>query len=269
MTYPCPRRVLMKSLPVTDPATLYRIGDRDSCCVNGGFQNDDGDFDLFSYELFRHLQQSAPEFQELAAFQSGHSSLNTRRGSGSAKSIRSEYVTGNYFAAFGVGAYLGRTLVPSDDVTGVAPVAVLSYRAWQGEYGSDPTVVGSTFYIQNKPVTIVGVTPPEFFGDRVDSSPPSLWIPVTAEPVIESENPILNNPGANWLYAIGRLKPGTNLTTLQEKLSASLRQWLATQPFLIPWKSMPPPCSRASRLRFPAGWSARCSGGCRIATRRC
>src|SRR4051812_3930179 len=120
--------VLMKSLPVTDPATLYRVGDRDSCCVNGGFQNEDGDFDLFSYELFRHLQQSAPEFQELAALQSGHSSLNTRRGSGSAKSIRSEYVTGNYFATFGVGAYLGRTLVPSDDVTGVAPVAVLSYR---------------------------------------------------------------------------------------------------------------------------------------------
>ena len=44
--------VLMKSLPVADPATLYRIGDRDSCCVNGGFPNDDGDFDLFSYELF-------------------------------------------------------------------------------------------------------------------------------------------------------------------------------------------------------------------------
>lgn len=222
--------VLMKSLPVADPATLYRIGDRDSCCVNGGFQNEDGDFDLFSYELFRHLQQSATEFQELAGFQSGHGGLNTRRASGSAKPLRTEYVTGNYFSTFGVGAYLGRTLLPSDDVTGAPTVAMLSYRAWQGEYGSDAGVVGDTFYIQNKPVTIVGIAPPEFFGDRVDSSPPSLWIPVTAELVIESENPILNNPGANWLYAIGRIKPGTNLTALQDKLSASLRQWLATQP---------------------------------------
>ena len=64
--------VLMKALPVTDPATLYRIGDRDDCCINGGFLTDDGDFDLFSYELFLHLKQAAPEFEELAAFQSGY-----------------------------------------------------------------------------------------------------------------------------------------------------------------------------------------------------
>src|SRR5437868_527040 len=68
--------VLLKSLPVSDPARLYRIGDRDSCCVNGGFLNDDGDFDLFSYELYQHLKQAAPEFEELAAMQSGHSQLN-------------------------------------------------------------------------------------------------------------------------------------------------------------------------------------------------
>src|SRR3954466_3166909 len=64
--------VLLKSLPVSDPARLYRIGDRDSCCGNGGFLNDDGDFDLFSYELYQHLKQAAPEFEELAAMQSGH-----------------------------------------------------------------------------------------------------------------------------------------------------------------------------------------------------
>ena len=45
--------ILMKSLPVADPSTLYRVGDKDDCCVNGGFMNDDGDFDLFSYELYR------------------------------------------------------------------------------------------------------------------------------------------------------------------------------------------------------------------------
>src|SRR4029077_1824987 len=56
--------VLLESLPVADPASLYRIGDRDDCCVDGGFLNDDGDFDLFSYELYRHLQQAAPEFEE-------------------------------------------------------------------------------------------------------------------------------------------------------------------------------------------------------------
>ena len=65
--------VLMKSLPVVDPKTLYRIGDRDDCCVNGGFMNEDGDFDLFSYDLYRHFRDTTPEFEQLAAMQSGNS----------------------------------------------------------------------------------------------------------------------------------------------------------------------------------------------------
>ena len=223
--------VLLKSLPVSDPATLYRIGDRDDCCVNGGFLNDDGDFDLFSYDLYRHLAQAAaPEFEQLAAFQSGHAGLNTRRGSEPAKPQRSEFVSGNYFSTFGNGAFLGRTLLPADDVLGATPVAVLSYQVWQTDYAADPQVVGSTFYLQSHPVTVVGIAPPGFFGDRVDSSPPALWLPLSTEPVIEAENPILDHASANWLYAIGRVKPGVNLTSLQEKLSASLRHWLATQP---------------------------------------
>ena len=59
--------VLLKSLPVANPASLYRIGDLDDCCVNGGFLNDSGDFDLFSYDLYRHLEDSAPEFADNCA----------------------------------------------------------------------------------------------------------------------------------------------------------------------------------------------------------
>src|SRR5271154_2179580 len=61
--------VLMKSLPVADPRSLYRVGDLDDCCVNGGFENDNGDFDLFSFELYKHLQETTPEFGQLAAMQ--------------------------------------------------------------------------------------------------------------------------------------------------------------------------------------------------------
>ncbi|HET9743134.1 MAG TPA: ABC transporter permease [Terriglobales bacterium] len=222
--------ILLHSLPVTDPATLYRIGDRDDCCVNGGFLNDDGDFDLFSYDLFLHLRDAAPEFEQLAAFQSGHETVNARRGSELGKPERSEYVTGNYFQTFGVGAYLGRTLLPTDDVPGAAPAVMMSYQAWQADYASDPKVVGSVFYIQAHPVTIVGIGPPGFFGDRIDSDPPALWIPLSDEPVIEGKNTILHIPGSNWLYAIGRLKPGTSVAALQTKLSVSLRQWLSSQP---------------------------------------
>jgi len=47
--------ILLRSLPVNDPSQLYRIGDSDDCCVEGGFVGDDGDFDIFSYDLFQHL----------------------------------------------------------------------------------------------------------------------------------------------------------------------------------------------------------------------
>ena len=225
--------VLLKSLPVADPARLYRIGDRDDCCVDGGFLNDDGDFDLFSYELYKHLEQAAPEFEELAAFQSGHDTFSTRRSGEIGKPERGEYVSGNYFSTFGIGPYLGRTIVPADDRPGAAPVAVLSYQAWQADYAADASIVGSTLYIQAQPVTIVGIAPPGFFGDRIDSDPPAIWMPLTIEPAIAQQSSVLNHPDSNWLYAIGRLKPGVNLAGLQAKLSASLRQWLATRPAYV------------------------------------
>jgi len=78
-------------------------------------------------------------------------------------------------------------------------------------------------------VTVVGITPPGFFGDRIRSRPPALWIPLTLEPVIEHENSNLHVPESNWLYVIGRLKPGVGVGPLQAKLSNTLRVWLGTQ----------------------------------------
>ncbi len=226
--------ILLKSLPVANPASLYRLGDLDDCCVNGGFINDDGDFDLFSYDLYRHFQANTPEFEQLAAFQAGHNMVNVRRGSSQAKAELSEYVSGNYFSTFGLGAFAGRTLLPSDDQPGAAPVAVLSYQAWQIAHGAEPNIVGSTFYIQNKPFTIVGISPPGFFGDRIDHNPPALWIPLNQEPAIEGETSILKQPDTNWLYALGRITPGVNPGSLQAKLTSSLRGWLSTEtPYTI------------------------------------
>jgi predicted permease len=222
--------VLLKSLPVADAASLYRIGDTDDCCVNGGFLNDNGDFDLFSYELYRQLGDSAPEFEQLAAFQSAQDTMSVRSGAGLGRTERTEYVSGNYFSMLGLGSYAGRMLLPSDDRPGAAPVAVLSYEAWQAAHAADPNIVGSTFYIQSHPVTIVGVAPPGFFGDRIASNPPALWIPLNDEPILEGESSILRQPETNWLYLLGRMKPGTNVGSLQARLSNTLRQWMATQP---------------------------------------
>ena len=220
--------VLLKSLPVADPKSLYRIGDKDDCCVNGGFINDDGDFDLFSYELYVNLRDTTPEFEQLAATQSGMNTMNVRRGSEPAKALRSQFVSGNFFTTFGIGPFAGRMLSMADDKPGAAPAAVISYQAWQSEYGGDPSIVGSTIYIQTQPVTVIGIAPPGFFGDRVRPSPPALWIPLALEPMIDGENAILHVKPSNWLYAIGRVKPGTEIGPLQAKISTNLRLWLST-----------------------------------------
>jgi predicted permease len=221
--------VLLKSLPVADPKTLYRVGDKDDCCVNGGYENDDGDFDLFSYELYKHFLETTPEFSQMAAMQAGGNSMTVRRGSEPAKSQRTQYVSGNFFTTFGIGSFAGRVLTDADDTPGSAPVAVLSYQAWQSDYGGDARVVGASFNMQGKPVTIVGIAPPGFFGDRLIDRPPVFWVPLSLEPTIEGKNTILHVAESNWLYVVGRKKPGVSIEAVQGKMSASLRQWLSTQ----------------------------------------
>ena len=220
--------VLLKSLPVADPRSLYRIGDRADCCVNGGFENEDGDFDLFSWPMYQQFLSANPDFEQLAAMQSGGNLMSIRRGSEPARAERSEYVSGNYFKTFGIQPYLGRVLTDADDQPGAPPVALISYQAWQSEFGGDPGVLNAPFYLQSKPVTIIGVTPPGFFGDRVDSNPAAVWIPLAAEPVLEGANSILKVPDSGWLYIVGRVKPGTKPKLLEQKLSAQLRAWMGT-----------------------------------------
>ena len=221
--------ILLRSLPVGDPSQLYRIGDTDNCCVNGGFVSDNGDFDIFSYDLYLHLKESAPEFSQLAAVQAGLPRFSVQRGTTLGKSLSGEFVSGNYFSALGVGAFSGRALAEIDDTPSSAPAMVVSYRAWQTEFAADPSLVGSTISIQARPFTVVGITPPKFFGDRVTDNPPDFWIPLATEPYVHGGNTILRHSDSNWLYALGRVRPGTNIARLQAKLSVALRQWLATR----------------------------------------
>ena len=226
--------ILLRSLPVTDPATLYRIGDHDDCCVDGGFPGDagdTGDFSIFSTDLYRYLKNAAPEFEQLAAVQAGGGMWAVRRGNALPKSLHGEFVSGNYFSTLGLGAYVGRTFSDKDDMPAAPPATVISYKAWQGEYAGDPAIVGSTIFIQTLPFTVIGIAPPGFFGDRVTDSPPD-WMPIQTEPYLRGASAIINHPESHWLYPIGRVRPGTNIVALQTKLTASLRQWLYSRPQL-------------------------------------
>ncbi|MEO8727508.1 MAG: ABC transporter permease [Acidobacteriaceae bacterium] len=217
--------IMLRSLPVADPASLYRIGDSDECCVESGLQDD---WSIFSYALYQRFQQAAPEFEQLAAFQGGGGGLGVRRADSHepAKPLRGEFVSGNYFSMFGVNAFAGRTLTPSDDRPSAAPAAVLSYREWQQSYASDPKVLGATFILEGHSFTIVGIAPPGFYGDTLRSDPPALWLPLQQEPMVMGDNSRLNLPATNWLRIIGRLKPGASSSTLPARFTTIIRQWI-------------------------------------------
>src|SRR5579864_9760976 len=119
--------VLLRSLPVAKPSELYRVGDVENCCVNRGLQDD---WSLFSYDKYKTFRDGTPGFVELAAFESGWNLVGVRRTgtNQSAESQPSEFVSGNYFTMFGIGAYAGRALTPQDDRKGSEPIAVMSYR---------------------------------------------------------------------------------------------------------------------------------------------
>jgi predicted permease len=225
--------VLMKNLPVADPSMLVRVGDRGDCCVNGGVP-EDNNYSIFASELYEHLRDSTPEFENLAAMQAGYGlggiTARSSRPGDLPKAARGEMVTGNYFQVFGLKPYAGRLIVPSDDRPGAPMGVVMSYQTWQRDYAEDPSIVGSTFVLNTYPVTILGITPPAFYGDRMTDAPPDFYIPMVLEPQLGPAHPtsLLHSRGANWLYLLGRIRPGTNVTALQAKMSASLRNYLAT-----------------------------------------
>ena len=221
--------VLMKNLPVADPKALVRIGDNNDCCVNSGTRND-GDYSLFPTATWLLLKKTAPEFEELAAMQAGfgYRPIIARRDGdhGGARSVMGEFVSGNYFRTFGLRAQAGRLLADADDIAGAPAVAVMSHIAWQHDYAGEASVVGSTFWINTKPVTIVGIAPAGFYGDRLSSSPPDFFLPIEAMPALANA-PYVHDPDSQWLYLIGRVKPGVSMASLREKLSTLVKHSFA------------------------------------------
>jgi predicted permease len=217
--------VMLRSLPVTDPSRLYRIGDGDDCCVEGGPQDRWG---MYSYPLYERLKTAAPEFEEITAFQAGGGPLSVRREGAetAARPMRSEFVSGSYFSTLGVNAFGGRVFTAADDTPAAAPTAVLSHHAWQDVYGGDPAVVGSTLIVQGHPMTVIGVAPPGFFGETLRGDPPDLWIPLNQEPVIDGESALLRQSVSAWLRVIGRLKPGATTDGMAPRLTGVLHQWV-------------------------------------------
>ena len=217
--------VMLRSLPVADPGALYRVGDGDNCCVEGGPQDR---WDMVSFPLFQRLKAETPEFAQVAAVQAGMSRLSVRRErvETAARPLRSQFVTGNYFSTLGVSAFGGRVFNEDDDKPASASVIVLSHHTWQSTYGADTSVVGSTFMLDGHPFTVIGVAAPGFFGETLRSDPADMWIPLQQEPTINGGNSLLHQPISAWLRMIGRLHPGASVAGMSPRLTGVLRQWM-------------------------------------------
>jgi predicted permease len=219
--------LMLRSLPVANPESLYRLGDTNDCCVNSGLPS--RGFSLFSYRLVDQLRTQLPEFAEIAGFQATTMTIGVRRdGASVPEFVPGQFVTANYFQMFGVTPAAGRLLTPGDDRPGAPPVVVLSYRGWE-RFGRNPQLVGGTVTVNGLAMTVAGVAAPEFFGETIRPDPPSIWIPLGQERAMRGEFALADREMQHWLYAMGRLRPDVRPERASARATVVLQQWLSAQ----------------------------------------
>ncbi len=226
--------VMLRSLPVSEPENLYRIGEGYDVGPNAELE---GHWGLYSMDLYTRLKAALPEFQDVAAFEASSWGVVVRREGRNAlsQSLRKEFVTGNYFRTLGIRSLVGHLISESDDRAGSPPVAVLSYQAWQNNFAGDPALLGSSIVIGGHPFSVIGITPPGFFGDTLRAEPTELWLPMQQEPLLNPTDSALNSPGDLWVRAIGRLRTGEDITGIGPRLTGILRRWLLTDSGYPAW----------------------------------
>ncbi|HZM96791.1 MAG TPA: ABC transporter permease [Vicinamibacterales bacterium] len=218
--------LMLKSLPVTDPSRLYRVGDGGNCCVQGSPQ---GRWGFFSFPVFERIKAETPQFEDITAFQTfvGRMSVRRQGVAEAPRPLRTMYATGGYFTTLGVGTFSGRVFTAGDDRPDADPVVVMAYHAWQGLYGGDASVVGSTLMIEGHAFTVAGIAPPGFFGETLRADPPDLWLPLQHEPLISgTATSLLRARSSAWLRVIGRLRADGSIDGMEPRLTVMLQQWM-------------------------------------------
>jgi predicted permease len=146
---------------------------------------------------------------------------------GEAEHPRARLVSGNYFDVLGVRAALGRTFTDGEDrAPGTGPVAVISHAYWERRFQLDPRVLGRTLLVNGTALTIIGVTPPDFFGEIMDSHM-DLWIPLTMQPLVLPNQDFLHGRGSSWLLMMGRMAPGVTVDQAGAEVTRVTRELLA------------------------------------------
>ncbi len=226
-------QVLLRSIPVSHPEQIYKVGKTNDSGISGGLQDD---WDIFSYDAYRYLRDQTPGIDGIAAVQSNQTTVSMRRagGAAAAQPLTMHYISGNYFSVLGVKPYAGRLLSPDDDREGAPPTAVISYTLWQTKFGGDPRLLGSTLLLTGHPVTVVGITAEKFLGERTMQDPPGLWLALAQEPLFEPGYPLMHYPTLGWLNLLVRIPETHRAPQVQLALQGELHQWIVANQGLFP-----------------------------------
>jgi len=206
--------VMLRMLPVSHAEQLYLIAHAGQSGVSA----------LSNYPLFEQLRDHNQVFSEVFAFNPNQWKVSL---DGNTELVSGQVVTGNYFSTLGVSAILGRTLTVGDDrIPKGHPVAVISYRYWQRRFAQNPRVLGKTITINLTPFTIIGVTPPEFFGIEVCQSA-DISVPMSMHPLVGSGSTLDDRSGWWDLPMLGRLKPGMSVQQARADADVIFRRFLS------------------------------------------
>jgi predicted permease len=215
--------VMLRSLPVKQPAQLVLLGKGDTTGITDDFARTN----LYSYPFYRQMQQKNQVFSDTAAFFSflrgGHGFVEGRAES---EPMSVLLVSGTYFQTLGVGALIGRTLDDADDNSeGDHPVAVISYAWWKRSLAQDPNVLNRKLKLGATVYNIIGVAPPEFFGTKVGEAP-DMWIPMSMVKAIPPNYGGYKDNFSESLLIMGRLKPGVSSAQATSNVNLLFRQIL-------------------------------------------
>jgi predicted permease len=212
--------LMLRSLPVKEPQELVLFSIKDSA-IGGGLQKTGYSFNYPLYERFRDQNQSFTGLTSGSSIGRARLVVNEPGAGSSVESVEQQRVSGNFFSVLGVNPVVGRTLTEADDsLANPQPAAVISYEYWQRRFALDPGVVGRQITVNDTALTIVGVTPPGFFGFEVDNKP-ELWWAIKA---IDDQN--LKRNTSWWLRVFGRLRSGVNKAQAQAEQEVIFGQFI-------------------------------------------
>ena len=214
--------IMLRELPVKNPQQLVLLGTGRS----GGSTDDFANTELYSYPFFREMRQKNQVLSDVSAmlsifFTKMHGAVGGRS---DLETMNVQLVSGSYFPFLGVNPILGRAFTEAEDEpAGGHPEAVISYSWWDRRLARDPAAIGKTVTLGSTVYTIIGITPPGFFGTTVGQSP-DLWIPLSMEKQVSPGWNGLDDKNFESLYILGRLKPGISAGQAQANVNLLARQ---------------------------------------------